>query len=70
MNKSPTTITPALAAALAASPTLRWMFDNGIPLTREDYIDVATAASPDDYEWDIEDELGMPELLRSAEGEG
>jgi hypothetical protein len=52
---------------LDEDPILHWLHENDLPLTREYYIAMATLTSPEDYEWDEEDEMGMPEPLRDLD---
>ena len=51
------------SAELEDSPILNWLHKNGFPITRASYIAIATMGQPD-YDWDEEDEAGMPEKLR------
>jgi hypothetical protein len=46
-----------------ANPVLTWLRSHDLPVTREYYIAVATMGQ-EDYDWDEEDEMGMPEDLR------
>lgn len=46
------------------SPTVKWMLDNDIPLTREAYLDLAYDQMPE--EWTAEHELGVPAPFRKT----
>lgn len=49
---------------MSDDPIIDWLKKNDLPVTREYYIAAATMTSPNDYDWDEEDERDMPEGLR------
>jgi hypothetical protein len=48
---------------LDESPTLKWLYNNGFPITRKNFIEMTTLFQ-DNYDWTDEDEAALPAPLR------
>ncbi len=50
-------------------PVLDMMVRHKVPLTRDNYVDLANAGRPDEA-WTAEHEAGLPWIFRDAEAQG
>jgi hypothetical protein len=56
---------PRLAAAARVDPTLAYMIQNGLPLTREQWMSLNWPDGPP-HPWSIEHEMAVPEFWQDG----
>jgi hypothetical protein len=54
---------------IGSHPILSMMVRAGLPLTRDNYVDIANAGRPDEA-WTAEHEANLPSIFRDAEAQG